>query len=178
LLSWSADPSLVLPALDLGPNEQEVTVDVGISFTPGLEGLSSLLAPPVTAELAGTCQELESTGADRAVRPKDIEVLQADLVTASIRAAELRQSLADLDGALHGRPEEMARLATDNRAYVESLLSQNDEIRRLEAANQVVGMALLELRDRLTAAQRWLGELRNRALVRLSLAIHREKWPL
>jgi hypothetical protein len=102
-------------------------------------------------------------------------------MTTAIRAAELRKSLARLEEGgrnLAALEAAVAELATNNRTYVESLLAQNDEIRRLEAVNRVVGEALVELRDQLTASQRWLGELRNRALVRLSLAIHREKWPL
>lgn len=247
-VSWSTDPFLLLPVLDLGPAEHEVAVDVGIRFTPRLEGLPSLLGPPAPAEPARNRQQTESPEADRAGRPKDIEALQSDLAAAAGREAELRQSLTQLgeggrhlealeaavgalqsklltterafhqalqarskdavqfeegginleaieaavsalrselltaerafNQALQGRSEEIARLAANNRAHVESLLAQNDEIRRLEAVNRAAGEALIELRDQLTAAQRWLGDLRNRALVRLSLAIHREKWPL
>lgn len=179
-LSWSTDPFLLLPVLDLGPAEQEVAVDIGIRFTPKLEGLPSLLAPPAPAEPAQTRQQPESPEAG-AGPLKAIEVLQGDLMTTAIRAAELRKSLARLEEGgrnLAALEAAVAELATNNRTYVESLLAQNDEIRRLEAVNRVVGEALVELRDQLTASQRWLGELRNRALVRLSLAIHREKWPL
>ena len=129
-----------------------------------------------------------------------------ELAAAGSRVAELRQSLAQLEEgernvevleakvaamrsefvaaergfheALQSRLRETDQLAASHRAYVESLHAQNDEIRRLEAVNRASGEALIELRDQLTAAQRWLGNLRNRALVRLSLAIHREKWPL
>jgi hypothetical protein len=247
-LSWSTDPFLLLPVLDLGPTEQEVAVDVGIRFTPKLEGLPSLLAPPAPAGPAQSRQQPESPEADRAGRLKDIEAIQGDYAAAAGWECELRQTLAQLEESgrnlealeaavsalrsemltaerafhqalqdrskdsaqlgddkraymesleaavsalrgklltaekafhneLQGRLKEFAQLAANNSAYVESLLAQNDEIRRLEAVNRVAGEALIELRDQLTAAQRWLGELRNRAFVRLSLAIHREKWP-
>jgi len=181
LMSWGTSASLLLPALDLGPTALEITVDVGIRFSAELEGLSSLLVPQAPAEAAKTREEQGSPEGDKAGPLTESEVPHTDLVTAAIRAAKLRQSLAQLEEGgrnLAALEAAVAELAASNRAHVESLLSQNDEIRRLEAVNRVAGEALIELREQLTASQRWLGELRNRTLVRLSLAIHREKWPL
>ena len=202
-LSWSTDPSLLLPVLDFGPTGQDVAVEVGIRFTPKLGDLPALLAPP---EAAGAGRRPESPDENRDSTPKDTGAVLTELAAAGSRVAELRQSLAQLEEgernvevleakvaamrsefvaaergfheALQSRLRETDQLAASHRAYVESLHAQNDEIRRLEAVNRASGEALIELRDQLNAAQRWLGNLRNRALVRLSLAIHREKWPL
>src|ERR1017187_5014991 len=134
-LSWSTDPFLLLPVLDLGPAEQEVAVDIGIRFTPKLEGLPSLLAPPAPAEPAQTRQQPESPEAG-AGPLKGIEVLQGDLITPSIRAPARRKSLAAREEGgrnLAALEAAGAGLASNYRTYWESLLAQTDEIRRPKA---------------------------------------------
>lgn len=127
------------------------------------------------AQVATTAQTLIAKEAEIAKAAGQLVALEA--IVADLRS-EIIVSQETSQEALQCSADEVSKLTADNRDYAKSLQTQDHEIRQLKEAINTADQALLELRTRISAAEQWLGELRNRGLVRISLAIHREKWPL
>ncbi len=129
-------------------------------------------------------KERELAAASHAISQLQAEMQRvvSDRLSLEASAKELQaSSIADrkvFQETLQAKSEEMMKVMSDNRINIESLYAQNAEIRRLENDNRVTGQIVAELRENLVAAEKWLAELKNRKLVRLSMAIHREKWPI
>jgi hypothetical protein len=149
-------------------------VQIGNGHKVQLESTQSEMRV-LRARLMDAIAKAEAEEAFRLAKERELATV-AELLAA--RQAETTQ-VAD---RLKATEAILAQLRSEfdnaQKAFEEVLQRRSDEVAMLTTDNQTASQTQLELRERLAAAELWLGNLKNRALVKMSLAIHREQWPL